>query len=130
MDDLTRRVLALVAEPDYQPTTLKAMAKRFKVGDDGYAELRSAIKALVKSGQLELAKDKSLRKAEVKSGSVVGTFRRSSKGFGFVRPAGGSGDALEAVAGGARVGVHVGHGPTLGATGEYAQQAGDRVLRR
>ena len=86
MDDHAARVLALVAEPDYQPMTLKAMAKRFEVAEDEYPEFRTAVKGLIKAGQLDIAKDKTLRKAELIAGTIIGTFRRSSKGFGFVRP--------------------------------------------
>ncbi len=85
MDDHAARVLALVAEPDYEPITLKAMARRFRVPEDAYPGFRNAVKGLIKADKLDVAKDKTLRKAEL-SGTVVGTFRRSSKGFGFVRP--------------------------------------------
>ncbi len=87
MDDHAAKVLALVAEPDYQPLTLKAMAKRFQLEEDDYPTFRGAVKRLIKDGKLDLAKNKTLRKAELTSGATVaGTFRRSSKGFGFVRP--------------------------------------------
>ncbi len=86
MDDHAARVLALVAEPDYRPLSLKGMAKRFKVDDDAYPSFRGAVKTLIKSGKLELLKNKTIRKAELASGgTVTGTFRRSAKGFGFVR---------------------------------------------
>ena len=97
MDDFTRRVLSFVAEAGYQPTTMKAMAKAFKVDDEGYSELRSAVKALIKTGQLDIAKDKTLRKVETKVRGIVGTYRRSSKGFGFVRPAAGSGSKTDQI---------------------------------
>ena len=40
---------------------------------------------MVKDGQLEIAKDKRLSKPNLK-GAIIGLFRRSAKGFGFVRP--------------------------------------------
>src|SRR4051812_46951325 len=85
MSDYARKVLKLVAEPDYRPQTLKAMSRRFEVPAEDYAEFRTAVKTLVKQGQLDVAKDKTLRKPDAK-GAVIGLFRRSSKGFGFVRP--------------------------------------------
>jgi ribonuclease R len=99
MDELNRRVLAFIAEPDYQPITLKALSKRLKVGEEGYADLRSVIKGLIKSGQVELGKDKAIHKSEPSDhkGNVVGTFRRTSKGFGFVRPAQGTGAKSEQI---------------------------------
>ena len=88
MDDHAARVLAMVEEADYQPLTLKGLARRFQISDDDYPGFRNGVKRLIKEGKLDLGKDKGIRKAEVAAGQVVvGTFRRSAKGFGFVRPA-------------------------------------------
>ena len=43
------------------------------------------VKSLVKQGKLEQGRDKILRKPD-HSNAIVGVFRRSAKGFGFVRP--------------------------------------------
>src|SRR5258708_18193507 len=87
MDDHAARVLALLSEPDYEPLTLKAMARRFKISDDDYRGCRNEVKGLIKAGKLDLAKNKTIRKgAGPSSGTITGTFRRSAKGFGFVRP--------------------------------------------
>ena len=75
----------LVSGPDYKPITLKAMSRRFKVGVEDYAAFRATVKGLVKQGRLDLGKDKSLSKPHEK-GALLGVFRRTSKGFGFVRP--------------------------------------------
>ena len=85
MPDFAARVLKLVSEPDYKPITLKAMSRRFEVDADDYAEFRATVKRLVKEGKLDLAKDKTLRRPD-QAGLIVGVFRRSAKGFGFVRP--------------------------------------------
>jgi ribonuclease R len=85
MTDLADVVAKLVAQPGYKPITLKAMARQFDIAADDYAEFRATVKRLVKEGKLDLAKDKTLRLPE-KSGLIVGSFRRSAKGFGFVRP--------------------------------------------
>src|SRR4051812_21237681 len=87
MPDFADKVLGLVARDDYKPITLKAMSRRFGVGPEDYADFRATVKGLVKEGKLDLAKDKSLSRPSEK-GATVGTFRRSSKGFGFVRPKG------------------------------------------
>src|SRR5947207_15209219 len=81
-------VRGLVARDDYQPITLKAMSRRFKGGPEDYADFRAAVKGLVRAGRLDMAKDKTLRKSSAKEkGAILGTFRRTAKGFGFVRPA-------------------------------------------
>jgi ribonuclease R len=85
MSDFASMVLKLVAEPDYRPQTLKAISRRFAVSADDYADFRGAVKGLIREGRLDLAKDKTLRKPDVK-GAIIGLFRRSARGFGFVRP--------------------------------------------
>lgn len=95
MPDYADRVLKLVSEPEYKPITLKAMSRRFKVDPDDYAEFRGTIKRLVKEGKLDIVKDKTLRHPD-RAGLVIGVFRRSSRGFGFVRPHSG-GDRAEQV---------------------------------
>ena len=85
MADFAARVLKLVSEPDYKPITLKAMSRRFEVPTDDYAEFRQAVKWLVKEGKLDLAKDKTAAQARPGQ-AIIGLFRRSARGFGFVRP--------------------------------------------
>ncbi len=85
MADHAARIMKLINELDYTPITLKKMARRFEVGADDYSEFRQAVKALVKEGKLELARDKTLRRPD-HSDAIVGLFRRSARGFGFVRP--------------------------------------------
>jgi len=85
MADFAEAVLKRVAEPDYKPATLKALSRRFEVSPDDYAEFRATVKRLIQEGKLGLAKDKTLRRPD-RAGMIVGVFRRSAKGFGFVRP--------------------------------------------
>jgi ribonuclease R len=85
MTEFAELVLKQVALPTYRPVTAKAMARQLKISGDDYAEFRKSVKRLVKDGKLELAKDKSLRPAD-RAGLIVGLFRRTTKGFGFVRP--------------------------------------------
>jgi len=85
MADFADSVLKRVAEPEYRPATLKALSRQFEVSPDDYAEFRATVKRLIHQGKLDLAKDKTLRRPD-QSGLIVGLFRRSAKGFGFVRP--------------------------------------------
>ena len=85
MADHGDRVLKLVGEPDYKPITLKAMSRRLKVEADDYAEFRAAVKALVKEASSSWPGTRPCSKPD-RTGAIIGLFRRSSKGFGFVRP--------------------------------------------
>src|SRR3954447_6452674 len=85
MSHFEDKVLGFVSRPDYKPITLKAMSRRFEIGPEDYAEFRSEVKALIREGRLDLGKDKTLSNPSAK-GAIIGVFKRSSKGFGFVRP--------------------------------------------
>src|SRR5437016_3912936 len=85
MADFAASVLKRVAEPEYKPATLKALSRQFEVAADDYAEFRATVKRLIQEGKLDLAKDKTLRRPD-RAGMIVGLFRRSARGFGFVRP--------------------------------------------
>jgi ribonuclease R len=85
MTHFADKILGLVGRPDYKPLTVKAMARRFGVEAGEYAALRATVKALVKEGRLALSKDKTVRKPGAE-GTIIGLFRRTAKGFGFVRP--------------------------------------------
>ena len=95
MSSFADRVLKLVADPSYKPRTIKALSRYFKVDPDDYAAFRSEVKGLVKAGKLDVGRDKTLTKLDT-SGAILGLFRRSSKGFGFVRPHG-SGDKADQI---------------------------------
>ncbi len=85
MTKFAEAVLKLVAESSYTPITVKTMARRLQIESGDYAEFRAAVKQLVKEGKLDLGKDKTLRPPD-RAGMIVGLFRRTAKGFGFVRP--------------------------------------------
>jgi ribonuclease R len=85
MTEFAERVLKLVSQPDYRPLTVKAMSRRFEIDPKDYSDFRATVKALVQQGKLDLGKDKTLRRPE-QSGLAIGLFRRTAKGFGFVRP--------------------------------------------
>ena len=85
MSEFAERVLKVVSEAGYTPISLKAMARRMEISAEDLAEFRTQVKALIKQGKLDLGRDKTLRKPDHK-GAIIGLFRRSSRGFGFVRP--------------------------------------------
>lgn len=87
MSNYAERVLKLVADPSYKPKTLKAISRALQVEPDDYPTYRGEVKRLIKEGKLEINADKTLTKPDI-SGTIIGLFRRSAKGFGFVRPHG------------------------------------------
>ncbi len=91
MADFVKMVMELVARDDYSPSTLKAMSRRLAISEEDYAEFRATVKKMVRDGTLGVGRAKTLGKADAPvetKGLVLGTFRRTSKGFGFVRPKG------------------------------------------
>ena len=94
MADFEKKVLELVARDDYSPSTLKALSRRLAVSVEDYAEFRATVKRMVREGVLGVGRAKTLGKPDAApdtKGLIVGTFRRTSKGFGFVRPKGNKG---------------------------------------
>ncbi|RUL87726.1 ribonuclease R [Tautonia sociabilis] len=91
--DYEARVLGALSRPDYSPTTVKALSREFGIPAADYPDFRKAVKRLVKRGALVVNRDKTLERAaeaarKASPGAILGTFRRSAKGFGFVRPKG------------------------------------------
>ena len=86
MTDLTAKILDAVARPGYHPVKPKALAKRLNLTtDDAYAAFRQTLRALVRDGRLVVVGGSAIKAADA-SGSVVGVFRRTASGLGFVRP--------------------------------------------
>jgi ribonuclease R len=85
MPDLADAILNLVAKKNYQPTKAKALARRLGVPQAEYRYFRRVLKDLVREGRLEFGKNHLIRPAKP-HGTVAGIFRKTSAGFGFVRP--------------------------------------------
>ena len=85
MPDFAARVLKLVSEPDYKPITLKAMSRRFEIDPDDYAEFRSDGQAARQGGEARPAQGQDAAPARPDRADRR-VFRRSARGFGFVRP--------------------------------------------
>jgi ribonuclease R len=85
MQDLTATILAHVSAKGYQPVKPKVLAKKLRVAEEDYSEFRKAIKELLKDGRLTLGSNNVLRPAD-QFGAIVGVYRRTNSGHGFVRP--------------------------------------------
>jgi len=84
--DLEQLILRTVAASGYQPLKPKALARKLDHGGDRYEDFKKALKSLIKAGRIELGKGNSIRPVGAVHGAVTGTFRKTSGGFGFVRP--------------------------------------------
>lgn len=90
LSDLQEAVLNFVDRPNYQPVKPKVIARKLGLEPEQAPELRKAIKKLVRSGHLAYGAShrvfKPEKPPEPKADQVAGRFRRTSAGFGFVRP--------------------------------------------
>ncbi|MDB5313525.1 MAG: rnr [Gemmataceae bacterium] len=85
MSDLVTRIVHAVTRPSYSPVKAKVLAKRLGIDDAAYPEFRRTLRAMVGEGRLAVGANQTLRAADP-HGTVVGTYRRSPSGHGFVRP--------------------------------------------
>ncbi len=90
MNPYDDQILGHLGRDDYRPQTVRALARKLGVGTDQYASFRQAARTLLGQGTIELGRGKTLVKPgaaeSAMRGAILGTFRRTSKGFGFVRP--------------------------------------------
>src|SRR3954468_14846401 len=84
MMDLKSRILSEIAHPNYQPLKPKALARKLGLSGDGYTAYKTALRELIHQGRLEIGKGNAVRAAGP-HGTLTGTFRKTSSGFGFVR---------------------------------------------
>ena len=85
--DLENKLIAFVNKPGYQPVRFNIVAKKLGLKSSEYSSFKSLIKELVRQGRLELSKKNEIRPIEP-HGAVTGIFRKTTGGFGFVRPHG------------------------------------------
>jgi ribonuclease R len=78
-------ILAELARKGYVPLKPKQLAKKLGIGESAYPEYRKALKSLLADGRVEQGKNNQLRPAD-QFGSVVGIYRRTKSGHGYVRP--------------------------------------------
>lgn len=85
MADLLSRLLNAVTAPSYTPLKAKPLFKRLNLPEESYPEFRKTVRELIRAGRLTLGRNNTLRAADP-HGTVVGIYRRTSAGHGFVRP--------------------------------------------
>src|SRR5262245_36498713 len=85
MADLADQILAQLRRKGYQPLTPRELARRLGLGKNRLAELKRALRDLLRDGRIEVARNHTIR-APKPHGTITGTFRRTTLGVGFVRP--------------------------------------------
>lgn len=84
--ELTQRILELVSGENYQPVKPKVITKKLGLPKERVKEVRRIIKRLSKEGQIAVGGGRQVKPTGAGSGHITGTFRRTAKGSGFVRP--------------------------------------------
>ena len=91
-NELAARVLAFVAQPNYQPVKPRVLAKKLGLAKEEHDELKKTIKRLVKQGRLVYGSKHFVQSvaaaadAKKQKHTITGIYRRTSGGFGFVSP--------------------------------------------
>ncbi len=92
--DLEQAILELVRRPSYQPVKPRVIARRLNVPKEEVPEFKKQIKKMVRRGQLAYGPSHQVKSPEAAApgekatNTVTGVFRRTSGGYGFVRPGG------------------------------------------
>jgi ribonuclease R len=85
MDDLAARILAALAEDEYQPLKPKALARHLGIPATQYNTFRQTLRDLVRQGRIAKPKGKGVRTGRGPD-TLTGVFRKTGSGLGFVRP--------------------------------------------
>ncbi len=93
MATLEEQILAALERESYRPVKARALARQLGVPTAAQPKLKEALRELVVQGRIELGKGNVIRRARPLSG-IVGVFRRTSAGSGFVRPTATPGTAV------------------------------------
>ena len=88
-NELQQALLEILGEDNYRPVKPRKIAKRLGLNEQQARDLKKLVKRLVIAGTLAYGENHAIGLAEtIRKDQVVGVFRRTSGGFGFVRPRG------------------------------------------
>jgi ribonuclease R len=85
MKNLEAQILTAIGRKNYHPLKPKALARKLGLTPKEYAGFREALKTLARQGRIQISKSHTIRTPE-DAGTVAGILRKTSAGFGFVRP--------------------------------------------
>jgi ribonuclease R len=96
MQDIEKKILAAVVHPRYRPLKPAALARKIGL-EKRYDDYKVVLKRLIKTRQVILTDEQTIRPldASIPKNAVTGTFRKTAKGIGFVRPANAKGKSEE-----------------------------------
>lgn len=85
MPDFETQIVTAISAKSYQPIKPKALARKLGLPASQYGDFRRSLRSLIHEGRAELGKNQTVRPRQP-HGTVVGIFRKTSSGTGFVRP--------------------------------------------
>lgn len=85
MPDLAEQIVAALSARNYSPVKPKALARRLGLESDDHKQFRKVLRDLIKQGRIEYGRNHTLRAIQP-HGTIIGVFRRTSSGNGYVRP--------------------------------------------
>jgi ribonuclease R len=85
MSRLEEQIVAALGSRNYHPLKPKALARKLHVPTRQYQEFRVAVRNLLEQGRAELGRNRTVRPVQP-HGTVIGIYRRTGTGSGFVRP--------------------------------------------
>jgi ribonuclease R len=85
MVKLEEQIIALLGHKNYRPLKPKAFARKLGIPSPAYAQFRRALRDLEREHRIEIGKNHTIRNVQP-HGTVIGVYRRTATGNGFVRP--------------------------------------------
>jgi ribonuclease R len=85
MADLEGQILSALSAKNYTPVKPKVLARRLGLGSSQYDQFRRTLRELLKKGRIEHGRNHTVRPVQP-HGMVIGVYRRTSTGTGYVRP--------------------------------------------
>ena len=85
MELLKRQILTALSRRDYTPQPPRRLAESLGIGQHGYPEFQQAIEHLRQNNQIIVDSKKNITLPAM-GHRVIGTFRASVRGFGFIVP--------------------------------------------
>ncbi|QDU59701.1 Ribonuclease R [Planctomycetes bacterium Pan216] len=87
---IEERLLDFLRQASYRPVKPKVLARQLSIGSEDYGEFRQTIKTMIRRGLIEIGNKNTVRLAQSRS-RLLGVYRQTRKGDGWVTPRPGQG---------------------------------------